>query len=98
VCFSRRWITSDLAEKWTREQLKMVWVGGGALLDLPKNWTHNKTTPSIVLRTKPLGGSKELFPKDFPLVGATTLVINQAMQGSSLGDKDSKLGWKPCNQ
>jgi hypothetical protein len=89
MCFSRRWITSDLAEKWTREQLKMFW---GALLDLPKNWTHNKTTLSIVLWTKPLEGSKELFPKDFPLVGATTLVMNQAMQGSSLGDKDSKLG------
>ncbi len=45
-----------------------------------------------MLWTKPLEGSKELFPKDFPLVGATTLVMNQAMQGSSLGDKDSKLG------
>jgi hypothetical protein len=39
-----------------------------------------------------LGGSRELFPEDFPLIGATTVVVNQAVQGSSLGDKVSKLG------
>ncbi len=41
-----------------------------------------------------LRSSKELFSE----VGATTLVVNQVVQDSSLGDKDGKLGWKPCNQ
>ncbi len=33
-----------------------------------------------------------MFPEDFPLVGAITVVVNQAVQGSSLGDKVSRLG------
>ncbi len=38
-----------------------------------------------------LESSKELFLEDFPMVGATTLVVNQVVQGSSLGNKDNKL-------
>jgi hypothetical protein len=39
-----------------------------------------------------------MFLKDFPMVGATTLVVNQVVQGSYFGDKDNKLGWKPSSQ
>jgi hypothetical protein len=30
-----------------------------------------------------------MFLEDFPMVGVTTLVVNQVVQGSSLGDKDN---------
>jgi len=39
-----------------------------------------------------------MFLEDFPMVGVTTLVVNQVVQGSSLGNKDNKLGWKPSSQ
>ncbi len=96
MCFSRKWTTNDLAEKWRGEQLKML--GGGVAKFAHKNGHITKQPPLYSGEDKTLGGSKELFPRDFPLVSATTLIVNQVVQGSSPGDKDSKLGWKPCNQ
>jgi hypothetical protein len=62
------------------------------LLDLPRKMDTQQNSPLSTGEDRTLGGSRELFPEDFPLVGATTVVVSQAVQGSSLGDKVSRLG------
>jgi len=67
-------------------------VWGGPIARSAQKNRYTTKQPPVYCEDRTLGGSRELFPEDFPLVGATTVVINQAVQGSSLGDKVSRLG------
>ncbi len=73
-------------------------VWGGPIARSAQKNRYTTKQPPVCCEDRTLGGSRELFPEDFPLVGATTVVVNQAVQSSLLEIRLADLGWKPCSQ